>query len=101
MLVACFSVSLLFSSIHHLVEVHHHHDEECVAAEMGEVHLHGWEFEECDFCDLQIHQNFIKHQSLTYRFVELIVKPYFLEYTPGFSSEQILAFSNRGPPTIS
>ena len=97
-MLAVFTASLLFSTIHHAAEKHHHNDEECVAAEMGETHLHGWEFENCDLCDLQLTTNFMSFENDFLKAIELEFKPYYTSYIKIFSSQEILSFSNRGPP---
>jgi len=91
-------MSLLFSTLHHVAEAHHHQDEECVAAEKGETHLHGWELENCDLCDLQLKTTYLKTDLANHAFIELDLKPYFKSYIEIFSSQEILSFSNRGPP---
>lgn len=94
-----FSTSLVFSTLHHAVEEHHHKNEECSAAERGETHLHGWEFENCELCDLQLTTTYLNVKLTNFCFVELALKPHYTSYIEIFSSQEILSFSNRGPPT--
>lgn len=93
-----FSASLVFSTIHHAIEEHHHQGEECTAAQTGEIHLHGWEFENCELCDLQLTNTYLNAKLANFSFVELVLKPYYTSYIELFSSQEILSFSNRGPP---
>ena len=90
----------MFSTIHHAVEEHHHENEECSAAETGETHLHGWEFEDCNLCDLHSNTNSNNTKVEYFTFINTITKPYYISYVDGLTSQEILSYSNKGPPTV-
>lgn len=95
-----FSTSLVFSSVHHVLEEHHHKEEECSAVEKGETHLHVWEFEDCNLCDLENNNSYsgLILPNFSTDIDEIII--YQENYIEFFTKTQILTFSNRGPPAV-
>jgi len=97
-LLLSFSTSLVFSSVHHLAE-EHEDIETCNAPENGEKHLHNWEFEDCQLCDLQTASNYLKAKLPYFTFSDILFKKYYSPFREIDNSTHYRATTTRGPPT--